>query len=385
VAAQNKIQGDAATKLKNLPQEYKRLGCIYEIWPKDVLLAEGSDFDSSLDEQQRELIERHRVVIYGSFLSTAKTWTRLNDEILKLRRGQRLIHGGLQLASDNMVQGELAVIPLTSAIGYQANAHIIVHFEDGSPDMGRKVFQPELTKLGEVLAVRAVTIFRRFLQYLRPDSGAQSITPDRELYEWKKEQEEFRDENPLALTLDGHQLSLLSFPRQEQDVIGLFFELIGCGVLRGYNFFGTSMSDRYDSMFMMDYDPKEAIYFDSQNQRLGIDREFPIGKTEPKILEFKYSLDGLIANLEKEEKFTKHIDLVVCWTAGKAYKQRFLLESLLVGDEGSTRQIFGSSHKAYPDDSNVPAFEILVLEDLVEWFKDPASEEARQKQKYRER
>jgi hypothetical protein len=385
INAQNNIQGDASTKFKNITNDFKRLDCLYKIWDKDALLADDSDFESALDDQKRELIERHRVVIYASFLSTAKTWARFNDDILKLRKGLRINHGGLLLASDNMVQGDLSVIPLTSAIGYQSNTQIIVHFEEGSPDMGRKTFQPELKSLAESLAIRSVTIFRRFLQYLRPDSGAQSIAPDRELYEWKKNQEQYRDENPFSLELKGHTISLLSFPRQEQDVIGLFHELIGANILKGFKFFGTSMSDRYDSLFMMDYKESDKVQFQSENERLGIDRNFPLGKTEPKVLEYKYELDGLIADFEKEEKFIKHIDYVVCWSAGKAYKQRFTLDSLLIGDEGSTRQIYGSTHKAYTDGSSTPAFEVLVLEDLIQWFQDPQAEEARQKQTYRDR
>jgi len=164
IAAQNKIQGDATTKFKSLTNDFKRLDCIYKIWDKDALLAEDSDFESSLDEQKRELIERHRVVVYASFLSTAKTWARFNDDVLKLRKGLRVTHGGLLMASDNMVQGDLSVIPLTSAIGYQSNTQVIVHFVEGSPDMGRKTFQPELKSLAEGLAIRSVTIFRRFLQ-----------------------------------------------------------------------------------------------------------------------------------------------------------------------------------------------------------------------------
>jgi hypothetical protein len=77
--------------------------------------------------------------------------------------------------------------------------------------------------------------------------------------------------------------------------------------------------------------------------------------------------------------------LVVCWTAGQAYKQKFTLDPLLVGDEGSARQIFGSTHKAYTDASSAPIFEVLVLEDLIQWFQDPQVEEARQKQAYRDR
>ena len=247
------------------------------------------------------------------------------------------------------------------------------------------MFQPELKTLAEALAIRTVTVFRRFLQYLRSDSGAEAIAPDRELYDWKKAQERFRDENPLSLDLSGHKLSLLSTPRQEQDVVGLFHELIGANILKGFKFFGTSMSDRYDSLFMMDYLESESIRFQRDGGRLGIDRNFPVGKTEPKVLEYKFDLDGLIADFEKEEKFVKHIDFVVCWKAGEAFKQKFSLDPLLVGDEGSSRQIYGSTHKAYTDASTVPVFEVLVLEDLIRWFQDPETEEARQKQAYRER
>ena len=385
IAAQNKIQGDASTKLKNLGPEFKRLDCLYEVWNKDALLAEDSDFRTIDDERVGEIIERHRVAVYAAFLSTAKTWRWFNDEVLKLRKGQRIVYGGLQLASDNMVQGDLSVIPLTSAIGYQNNAHIIVHFSEGSPDMGRKVFQPELKRAAELIAIRAVTIFRRFLQYLRSDTGVQVITPDREFYDWVRNQEKFRDENPLSLELNGRRLSLISNPRQEQDVVALFHELIGAGILKGFRFFGTSLSDRYDSLFLMDYQRADTVFFQSNGDRLGIDREFPLGQTEPKTLEYKFSFDGLIADFEKEEKFVKHINLLVCWTAGNDYKQRFFLQPLLVGDEGSTRHIYGATHKAYSDSSNIPAFEVIVLEDLLSWLQDPPTEEARQKQLYSQR
>jgi Histidine kinase-, DNA gyrase B-, and HSP90-like ATPase len=197
------IAADPATKFMKLGPEYKRLDCIYEVWDKDELLSDTSQFASALDDDQRLLIERHGVIVYGCFLRSAKIWSELNDDVFALRKGQRIIQGGLQLASDFMVQGDLSIIPLTSTIGYQANSHVIVHFTDGDPDMGRKVFQPELKKLGEDLAVRAVTIFKRFLQHLKPDTGSQIITPDKELYDWKRAQENHRDRSPLAFAHDG--------------------------------------------------------------------------------------------------------------------------------------------------------------------------------------
>lgn len=380
------ITGDSSTKFMKLPPDYKRLDCIYDLWDKDELLDENSYFSTALDESDRLLIERHSVIVYACFLRSAKIWGELHDEVFALRKGQRIIQGGLQLASDFMVQGDLSIIPLTSTIGYQANSHVVVHFTDGDPDMGRKVFQPELKHLSEILAVRAVTTFKRFLQHLKPDTGAQTITPDRELHDWKKQQESHRDRFPLAFSYGKARIALVSTPQQEQDVIALFHELIGAKILRGFRVFGTSQNDRYDSLFFMEYLSDEEVLFQAASQKLGINRGYSLPySTEPKVLEYKYSFDSLVDDLDKEEKFAKQIDLVVCWSVGTRYKSKFYLQPLLVGDEGSSRQIFGATHQAFATGAQgSPAFEVIVLEDLLNWLQDPAGEEARQKHAYRD-
>jgi len=380
-----KIDGDPATKFARVGAEFKRLDALWDIWDKGAILAENSPFVSALDEEARTLIEKHNVIVYAVFLRSAKIWGEFNDDVLRLRKGQRLIHGGLQLASDFMPQGDLSIIPLTSTIGYQANTHVVVHFTDGNPDMGRKVFQPELTHLGEQLSVRAVNIFKRYLTHLKPDTGAQVITPEKELYDWKREQESYRDKNPMTFSTEHGSVALISKPRQEQDVIALFHEFVGMSLIRGYKFLGTSQSDRYDSLFLVDYDSVEKFAYGYAN-RLGVSKDLAnVGVSEPKVLEYKYSFDGLITDLDREEKFAKQIDLVVCWSVGNAYKERFYFEPLLVGDEGSARGLFGSTHQAYSAGAHgQPLFEVVVLEDLVAWLQDPVTEEARPKRKYRD-
>ncbi len=105
---------------------------------KEELLNENSYFATALDDGDRLLIERHNVIVYACFLRSAKIWGELHDEVFALRKGQKIIQGGLQLVTDFMVQGDLSIIPLTSTIGYQANSHVVVHFTDGNPDMGRR-------------------------------------------------------------------------------------------------------------------------------------------------------------------------------------------------------------------------------------------------------
>lgn len=383
--ALDKISGDPQTKFSRLDPGFKRLDCLYEIWDKNAILAEDSDFASAISEEQRILIEKHQVCVYASFLRSAKLWSWFNDDVLKIRKGSSVIRGGLQLASDCMVQGDLSVIPLTSAIGYQANSHIIVHFVDGNPDMGRKTFQPELKDLAEDLSVRAVTVMRRYLQHLKPDTGPGVVAPAKELHEWKKRQELYRDQHPLTFSFDSRELALASVPQQEQDVVALFHELVGLGVIRGLRFFSTTYNDTYDSLFFCDYGEEANFKFEKKKNPMGVSLDFlPKYQSEPKVLEYKYDLDALVSDFEKEVKFPKQVDFVVCWKAGVQFRKKFYLQSLLVGDEGTTREIFGSTHIVLEDGGGGVKFEVLILEDLLNFIRDPIGEEARQKTFYRE-
>jgi hypothetical protein len=61
----------------------------------------------------------------------------------------------------------------------------------------------------------------------------------------------------------------------------------------------------------------------------------------------------------------------------------YYLNSLLLGDEGSSRHVFGATHKAFPDGAgHQPDFEVCILEDLIGYPEDPGAELTRQKTKY---
>jgi hypothetical protein len=338
-SALTKIQGDPEQKFARLDGQYKRLDCLWEIYDKTDIVDSKGWFASALNDEQRALIEKHDVVVYASFLRSARMWGDLNENIFKLKPGERVIQGGLQMASDFMAQGDLSIIPLTSTIGYQANSHIVVHFTDGNPDMGRKVFQPELKQLAEILAVRCVTIFKRYLAHLKADTGAQVIAPDKQLYDWKKDQEKYRDKNALVFKTDQGHVTLLSKPQQEQDVIALFHQLVGLGVIRGIEFFATSQSDRYDSLYQLNYTDNSFQYHKVKTP-LGVNGAwgFP-HSSEPRVLEYKFDLDALIRDFSSEVKYAQHVNFAVCWRAEKQFREKYYLSSLLVGDEGSSRAV----------------------------------------------
>ena len=91
-----------------------------------------------------------------------------------------------------------------------------------------------------------------------------------------------------------------------------------------------------------------------------------------------------MTDIESDLKFPQHINFVVCWKASGAFKGRFYLNSLIVGEEGSARITYGSTHQAYSESSNELRFEVLVLQDLLNFLQDPVAEGARQKLVYKD-
>jgi hypothetical protein len=378
-----KITGDPTTRFTKLNSAFKRLDCVWEIWDKDQILKQDSPFQRTLSEEKRELIERHQVSIYACFLRSQTLWREFQSNEVKLRGNFRLIAGGLQLASDYMVQGDLIPIPLTHAAGYQHFAHIVVHLKDGNPDMGRKTFQPELKELAEGLAVQAVNELRRYHNLLKPDTGAATIMPDRELYEWKKAQEANETKHPLSFEMGGRAIALMSEPQQEQDVIALFHELVGIGLFRGLRFYATTHHERYDSLFYFDYPHDETYRYTRGGNAVGVSPSLELpSRSAPMVLEYKYKFAALSRDIQREEKFARDMDLIICWEDGEGYEEQFSLHSLLVGEEGSLRKIYGSTHRAYVQGDSQPQFEVIILRDLLQYLEDPVAEEARQKVRY---
>jgi hypothetical protein len=372
------IKGDPSTRLNRLNDKYRRLDAMYEVWSGKDILGDAV-LSRNLDEDQKILVEKHNVTVYGCFVSTAKSWGVFQKETLKVRTNAVLLRGGLQFASDFMPQGDLSVIPLTSTIGYQANTHVIIHLTDGNPDMGRKVFQPEIKVLGDELARRIVDVFKRYLSLVREDTGISNIQSSRILWEFKKQQEEHLSKHPLQFRTGDRKLSIISEPQSEQDVVALFHELLGIGLLQGYGIYSTSESEKYDCIFHTDVTSREQIF--SEEQPLGVsERVLEDGQSPPWVLEYKFDSDSLIADFSKELKHISDVRLLVCWSIGSKTRAEFNLRPYLAGDEGSTRQIFGTTHAAYQD--RELRFDIIALQDLLAFARDRDGESARQRQLY---
>ena len=170
----SRSSGSATRKdwiLRNSPDKFKKLNGIFKKWDTEGI-AQLLNQRKDIGPDALALAKAYHVTAYGFFCYSVKVWDQYNDELLKLRKGQRILRGGRQLAADHMPQGDMLLIPLTSNIGYQSQCHVVVHLQNADPDLGRKGFQPELKELAEDVSVSIVSQLRRWRGNLKHDTGA---------------------------------------------------------------------------------------------------------------------------------------------------------------------------------------------------------------------
>lgn len=387
---QKKIE--AGADAAKIPPKFKSLNGLWGSWTSEQLLEKQLEsfcpIRLSLDADERLLATQAGVSIYVYLGFSTELWDTVNDVNLKLRKGLRVLHGGLQLATRHMPQGMTLTIPMTNNIGFQNLVHVIVHFENAEPDLGRKGFQPEYVHLAEKIAVSATTAFRRRYALMRKPGVAKIFSDEVKIDHWIKTQEEHEKTHALeivgtGLFLPTESLPIRSEPLVEQDVVALFNQMLSSGLVRGIQLIASSQYNQYDGLYRVRMDPPFDKFTRSSTNPLGIDGDRLDGDasfvTKVKVLEYKYSLDGLIEELQTGVKDVNDIGLVVVWDSGEKWREMFEVTCLLDEDTVHHRQVHGTTHSFTHAVSGVHAFEAIVLHDLVRYLKNPTEEVERQR------
>ncbi|CAO1652358.1 Histidine kinase/HSP90-like ATPase domain-containing protein [Salinibacterium sp. NYA9b] len=375
---------------KKLPDKFSKLDFIYDSWTTAELKALVA---GSLDEDDLALIEKYSPSVSVEFGYTAKFWTIFNKD-LGIRAGQTVLTSGIQMAANNMPQGETILIPLIRNIGRQNQLHFLIHFDNYTPDLGRKGFHRELNDFAKKVA-RAITegpLSKRRSQ-LKANTGA---SPDlaRELAvaDWKEKLVQHELDSPLKLTsphffAPTQSISITSEPTREQDVIALFHELIAGGVIRGISIMSTNEHSTYDGLFKVSFALDRELYvYDDRTNPLGVDGavldELHGRVTQPRVLEYKFSLDGLIEDFENNDKNINDIDLCIAWDTGSLYESRYGITSLLVPENADQRQYHGVTHVLEDMETGNKQCDLIILSELVASLNDPEDSSALQRVKY---
>lgn len=97
----------------------------------------------------------------------------------------------------------------------------------------------------------------------------------------------------------------------------------------------------------------EPLYFEGFKRHI---EENPI---------YKYSLDGLVEDVEDGLKNTNDIGLVVAWETGELYKRNYHIESLLLEENIGLRSYHGVTHRMRDISTNEYISELILLKDLI--------------------
>ena len=376
------VNGADASKF---PPKYTRINGIYEFFKKEELFKLPT---TKITDDEKKLISDYNITAYGYFGFSTSIWDELNDNVAKLRKGFRVLKGGIQLANNYMIQGDVFPIPLTSNIGYQNQTHVLIHFENADPDLGRKGFQPELKELAENIGLGIVNKFKKWRHLLRPDSGVMpEIGKEIALHDWIRNQEEFEKSHPLKITNKNffkpvNEISISSEPQVEQDAIVLFNQLLAGGVIRGINLLSTSQYNQYDGLFKFIINPPEENHlFNKILNPLGVQNlSLRFGTTtQPKVLEYKYNLNGLVSEFENGEKQEKEVSLAIAWEIGEDWKKHYECTSLLDITNLHLRPFHGLTHIFQTATSS---FYAIILNELISYLNDVEGVQEYHKIKY---
>jgi len=189
------------------------------------------------------------------------------------------------------------------------------------------------------------------------------------------------------------KVSITSFPSREQDVIALFNQMIAGGVIRGIQIMATNERSDYDGLYRILIDRNPLHIYNEELNPIGIleenlesyeaNKQIPF-RSGPRVLEYKFSLDGLIENIETGIKNSKNINLVVVWETGEEWKKNYRIFTTLHEDCLEYRKYHGVTHIMRNIDTHEEAMDLIVLKELIEYLNNPTEAQKKQFKKYEE-
>jgi hypothetical protein len=153
-------------------------------------------------------------------------------------------------------------------------------------------------------------------------------------------------------------------PRDENDVIGLFFEMAGRGLFPGYRVFGLSQKARYDG--------KAAILREVDDETV----LEPTDDTKLRVIEFKLLVKEVIRDFERDQKDARDIDLVIAWDLGEYERGDYAIYDIDQSSayQDSPKRVFPRVTKYIYDSRQGSEVQVLLLKEVVAELK--AAEQA---------
>lgn len=267
-------------------------------------------------EQYAEILKTYKPEAYLAFVSSVEFWEAENEKIWGAQIEGQLSYG-LIFATKSQKIGEQKRIDFKFRSGDFNRFFILLNMQNLKADIGRKSLREEFGDFGNFFANSVHDIFTDEDDCLTPNTSQFDETQEAEL-------EAIKDEAFARNDLSLSNLNLTKVPREEQDVIALFFDLLGAGKIRGYEIYSTHVSRTYDGVGRFNLSNKPENKYDPDTNRLGVAPiKFAKGDVKSQnrcFLEFKFTTDGLVTDYRSDRKRLQDIKWLICWEIGSKHK-----------------------------------------------------------------
>ncbi|XBO88671.1 hypothetical protein AAGG43_24125 [Bacillus paranthracis] len=203
------------------------------------------------------ILNKHKPEIYVAFTYGSDFWEERNHEIWGEELDGYLKHG-ITFSTKSQKIGENKRIDFTFRTGDFNRFFILLNMKNLKGDIGRKSLNEDIEAFANFFANGVHGTFTNNIDSLRPSPGPFNENQESEL-------EEIKDRALDSKSLDIKNLSFIKEPQEEQDVIALFFNLMGLNIIKGYQIYSTHISRTYDGVGRFFIKEQEENYYSTGN------------------------------------------------------------------------------------------------------------------------
>ena len=174
--------------------------------------------------------------------------------------------------------------------------------------------------------------------------GRQPVPNDDEQYDFFLRRE----------SLNIPELSTKKAPRDENDVIALFFELLGREYIKGYQNFGLSQRESYDGRFLI-----------RRSEDVN-DPEEPPDDRQLLAVEFKITASSIIRDFEQGIKDPRELKLLIAWDEGSSSSNQFHFEDIEHSIQHHPGKVYSKVTRYLQDTRSGFQIQVLLLKSVIE-------------------
>jgi hypothetical protein len=216
--------------------------------------------------------------------------------------GYAKFSSGIYTSVKGMPTGISIEHPTTGYAGYWSNIFILFEDKHLKFDIGRKSIHGMISRIYKHYSKE---IFNEYLKYITKYVSGEVTNNS----EWDKE--EIFAEIDQLIDVNNSQTKFIKSPRdQEASVSGIFYELIGNGVIKDIKPLVSGYRNKYD------------LYAKWGNKKL--------------VIEMKSRLKNILRDFNDEQKLFDEIDVIVCWDVNEEDKQ-------VMSDKGINLEVITTS------------------------------------------